>query len=171
MNQMRDAFKKAGYNPGGSDRGGHHHDRGSGGRPGGPPQGGGGARLPQECLLTSYYNEHNQLKSEIFDQVPKKVADVLQQYPNPVKASAMRKFYECVRTVRESNIQGKDFEACKPDLYRLKAIVNRQRERKVVSDAFVQFIEHNIDLAAQSPENLKGFHRLFESVICYSKEK
>jgi len=171
MGEMGEAFRKAGYNPRRRpERGRGRPDRPHG-RQDAPDRSGGGRGLPRDCLLDSYYNEHGQLRREIFVEIPEKLAATFQQHPDPVKASAMRKFYECVRTVREMLIQEKSFEACKPDLYRLKPLVRRQKERRVVSEAFVQFIDHNIDLAVQSPENLKGFHRLFESVICYSKEK
>ena len=100
-----------------------------------------------------------------------KLAVVFHRSYPPVKAAAMRKFYELLRAIRESLAQGKDFEACKPELFRLKPLAQRQRERGIVSDAFVEFLEHNINLAVQSPENLKGFHRLFESVLRYSKER
>jgi len=92
--------------------------------------------------LDSYYDEGNHLRREVFDDVPRFLAERFER--DDVKINAVRRFYECVCAIKEDLVKGKEFEQCRSELFALLPKAEYQRNRGIVSDEFVRF--GNIDV-------------------------
>ncbi len=101
-----------------------------------------------------------QLDPDIVDSVALEVAKKLAN--TGINSHQLRRFFNQVRAVAARP----SFAAAKADLVALKSAAAYQVGRGLVREDFKQFIDRNVDLAAQRQENLqRGFVSHFQAVL------
>lgn len=147
--------------PGGQPRG---NPPGGGYRGGGYQGGRGDVNLPQHLLLDSFYDGEN-LKREVFRDIPEQIANTFKDAD--MKSTSLRRFYNVVRRAYDKYrfSDAHDFAPSRELIQSLDHLASYSQTRDVTKPCFTKFIKHYIDIAEKSPENLRGFKMLFESVI------
>lgn len=85
-----------------------------------------------------------------------------------MKSAQLRRFFNKARGIESRLNRDSDFEAIKADIYGFKRDVAYQVGRKIVPEAFQQFINRNVELATVDAESFRtGFLQHFESVVAY----
>ncbi len=101
-----------------------------------------------------------QLDPEVLDSLAFEVAKKLAN--TGINSHQLRRFFNQVRAVAARP----SFAAAKADLVALKSVAAYQVGRGLVREDFKQFIDRNVDLAAQRQENLQhGFVPHFQAVL------
>ena len=165
---------RSGSNRGGSPPGGPHrgYPPSGGSRPGGASHSSsrGEVNLEQRLLLNSFYEGEN-LRREVFQDVPEQIALTFDRAG--MKSTSVRRFYNVVRMAYDKYrfSPERDFSVSRELIQSLDHLATYNQTREVTMPCFTKFIKHYIDLAEKSPENLRGFKLLFESVIGFMPKK
>ena len=126
-------------------------------------------RFDENYLKSGYFRDpdRKQLQVEIVDTLARDVAWVLSK-TDVAKPGQLRRFFNQLRAIERSINLRRTFEEAQADIAALKPAVARQVSRKLVGENFKQFIDRNVDLAAQNKENfLRGFIPHFAAVLGY----
>ncbi|AEF93463.1 CRISPR-associated protein TM1810 domain protein [Desulfotomaculum nigrificans CO-1-SRB] len=125
-------------------------------------------KLGADYLKDGYYNDQGYLRKEIFTTEAEMVAGVLAA--SGMTSASLRRFYNKLRGIYARYQDNKNFDEIKPYLYKFYPNATDAVRRKIVPEEFRRFININVALAEQSPENLKGFVEHFQSVVAYFKD-
>ncbi|MFB3787119.1 MAG: type III-A CRISPR-associated protein Csm2 [bacterium] len=165
---------RSGQYRGGPPPGGQQRSHPSGGS---HPQGGGqrspgqsDVTLAPHLLLNSFYEGDN-LRREVFRDIPEQIAQIFDQAG--MKSTSVRRFYNVVRLAYDKYrfSADREFAASRELIQSLDHLATYNQTREVTKPCFTKFIKHYIELAEKSPENLRGFKLLFESVIGFMPKK
>lgn len=133
------------------------------------------AVFPEGYLENGYFkvvDGRDCLKPEYIVEYPQKIADTLEMdgNNNQNKQSQIRKFYEYLLQVQEKLRRSDSrFEVIEADFVELIPFVKYAKERKRVTQFFVDFIKKNV----QTVKNERDFHAFvkhFEAVIAFLKK-
>ena len=125
-----------------------------------------------EELESGYFkdNEKMNLKPQLIIQYPKKLAEIFQKNPNINKSSQIRKYFDSCRLIEGKFYGNNDFDFVISELMKLVPLMNKAKERNLISQDFYEFFEKNVMEAIKSEDHFKkGFLPHFESVIGYYK--
>lgn len=125
-------------------------------------------------LEGGYYSDSQKLKlkKEYIVKYPKDIANKLEEQGrnDANKRSQIRKFYEyLLRVENKMNLPKNDFSSIEADFMGLVPHVTYARQRSVITDIFVQFIEKNA-AAVHDEKDLRAFVKHFEAVIAFTKK-
>lgn len=108
------------------------------------------------------------VRPEVVDELAINVAKALGNAKPEMKSHQLRRFFNKMRAIEAKLDTVKSFDLVKPDILGFKRDVAYATGREVVPDEFKQFIDRNVELAAQSEENFRqGFIEHFQSVLAY----
>lgn len=112
------------------------------------------------------------LKKEFLIEYPIKLVKIFKEDEKVNKISTVEKYFLYCRNLEGQYKINKDFELLKSKLFELIPLVYRSfnKEKPTVSQEFVKFIEHNIELSSKNIINFfNGFLPHFQSIIGYYK--
>ncbi len=124
--------------------------------------------LSEHLKLDGFFSSNQSIRhEEVYRETSEGIAQEFMKAQ--LKASSIRRFYECVRAAYERYLQNHSFEEAKESIYRLRPLATRSETRGITKRCFTDFMKHYIDVTVKSERNLRGFKELFMSVICYMK--
>ena len=124
-----------------------------------------GPQFPEDYLEGGYFDAEGQVKPAVVDTWAEEVAKVLGS--SGITSSQLRRFFNQLRAI-EAKLDTLSFNAVKSDIYSLKRDAAYAVGRGVVKENFKEFIDRNVELAAQDEKNFrKGFIEHFQSVLAY----
>lgn len=126
-------------------------------------------RFGPEYLSEGYFEQRGDkryLRPAVLDSLAIDAAKALGNAG--MKSAQLRRFFGKARGIESRLARDNDFEAIKADIYGFKRDVAYQVGRKIVPEAFQQFINRNVELAVVDAESFRtGFLQHFESVVAY----
>ncbi|UOF92510.1 type III-A CRISPR-associated protein Csm2 [Fodinisporobacter ferrooxydans] len=126
-----------------------------------------------EYLKNGYYTDssNKRLRRGIIIEDAKRVAEDLVSGKIKMTSTTLRRFYSKLLSAYEKYKSNNDFEGIVNQIEALIPDAEIAVKREVAPYQFKNFIRENVNLASRNPDNLKGFVRHYQSIICFFSEK
>lgn len=125
----------------------------------------------ESMKIYSYYDEKNNLRPEIFQGLPERLASLFKSGKPTLSYGMLRKFLEMIQRAWEKS---ENPSQSKTELEKTKRFAEYQKNRGIVPAGFAGFIKKHIYFILKSSNyesDLKGFLELLTSIAAYSVRK
>lgn len=127
-----------------------------------------GYLVEKEVQIEGKKQSKKVVRPEVVDKLAINVAKALGNAKPELKSHQLRRFFNKMRAIEAKLDTVKSFELVKSDILGFKRDIAYATGRGVVPAEFKQFIDRNVELAAQNEENFRqGFIEHFQSVLAY----
>lgn len=134
-------------------------------------------KLPERYLESGYYVDKSETKLKVnplyIIDYPIEIKNLMEKEggKDKNKQSQIRKYYDyCLRIDQKLNHFKRDYSFVEADVKDLIPKVTYARNRNVVSDVFVKFIEKNVN-SIKDEKDYYAFIKHFEAIVAFMKKE
>jgi CRISPR type III-A-associated protein Csm2 len=124
--------------------------------------------LPEGYLRGGYFDEKGYLREELLTSTAK---DVAGSFGRGLKGHQLRRFYNMIKGAETKLEYTGDWKSTNVEVKGLLAFASEAKAKGKVPQAFLEFIERNLELVTKESEKafVKGFVPHFQAVVGFHK--